>query len=385
MNDALSQLVRISRCVGKDASLIQAGGGNTSAKTQDLRYMYIKASGTALKDMNQAKGWRKLDIGPLLSILEDESLVELPAAERERKVSQRVLQCCRDDMSADTRPSVEAHLHALLGRYVIHLHPVAVGAYVNSKDGRDEFERLFADEDPPGLWAPYTDPGLTLARESCRLIESYRQRHNRAPQIMFFEKHGLAVSADRPDEALQLVDKTIELCTDNLRPLPDAVFPAPPAGAVDGARQAISDAVAAVSEQETQVEYAGASDAVCRFMQHPDAEAMLATTGLNPDELVYANGPALWISAAEPDSIAEKIRQRRDKIPMCPKAYLVEGVGLFVAAESKSAQSVAQITDASLEIRMYAQQLGGLCTLTQREQDFIINWEAEAFRKKQTR
>ena len=27
------------------------GGGNTSVKTEDGRYMYIKASGTALKDM----------------------------------------------------------------------------------------------------------------------------------------------------------------------------------------------------------------------------------------------------------------------------------------------------------------------------------------------
>ena len=53
MNEALKELIRISNKVGSDASLVQGGGGNTSAKTADGKHMYIKASGSALKDMNE--------------------------------------------------------------------------------------------------------------------------------------------------------------------------------------------------------------------------------------------------------------------------------------------------------------------------------------------
>ena len=53
MDKALAELIELSTTVGKDASLVQAGGGNTSVKTEDGKYIYIKASGTALKDMNK--------------------------------------------------------------------------------------------------------------------------------------------------------------------------------------------------------------------------------------------------------------------------------------------------------------------------------------------
>jgi len=52
MNKSLTDLVRISNAAGKDPSFVQGGGGNTSIKTDDGKFMYIKASGTALKEMN---------------------------------------------------------------------------------------------------------------------------------------------------------------------------------------------------------------------------------------------------------------------------------------------------------------------------------------------
>jgi len=57
MDKSLLQLIKISNTVGKDPALTQGGGGNTSLKTDSGRSMYIKASGTSLKDMNEQKGW----------------------------------------------------------------------------------------------------------------------------------------------------------------------------------------------------------------------------------------------------------------------------------------------------------------------------------------
>ncbi len=136
MNKALAELIRISNETGRDPTLVQGGGGNTSVKTTDGKYMYIKASGTALKDMNQKQGWRRIRLEPVLAILKDKSLPKLSASIREPKVVNMLLDACDDNVKTIARPSVEAHLHACLNTSVIHLHPSAAGAYVNAKNGQ---------------------------------------------------------------------------------------------------------------------------------------------------------------------------------------------------------------------------------------------------------
>ena len=77
MNKALADLIKISNITGKDPSLVQGGGGNTSVKSADNKYMYIKASGTALKDMSARKGYRRLKLYAVLEIIKDRSLTSL--------------------------------------------------------------------------------------------------------------------------------------------------------------------------------------------------------------------------------------------------------------------------------------------------------------------
>jgi len=83
MNQTLADLIRISTNTGKDPALVLGGGGNTSIKTPDGKYMYIKASGTALKDMTARQGWRRLRIEAVLSILKDKSISRLDTFQRE--------------------------------------------------------------------------------------------------------------------------------------------------------------------------------------------------------------------------------------------------------------------------------------------------------------
>jgi rhamnose utilization protein RhaD (predicted bifunctional aldolase and dehydrogenase) len=138
MNKALAKLIKISNATGKDTTLVQGGGGNTSVKTDDGKYMYIKASGTALKDMNEESGWRRLRLDKVLEIIKDKQLVKLPTGAREPEVVNRLLLACDDGIIGDSRPSVEAHLHAFLDKCVIHLHPVAVLSFACAKNGQQE-------------------------------------------------------------------------------------------------------------------------------------------------------------------------------------------------------------------------------------------------------
>ena len=93
MDKDLKDLIHVSNEVGKDPDLIQGGGGNTSVKTGEGR-MYVKASGTALKDMCEGAGYRLVDLEQCLAIVDDSALAQMPAAEREREVNRRLVASC---------------------------------------------------------------------------------------------------------------------------------------------------------------------------------------------------------------------------------------------------------------------------------------------------
>ncbi len=382
MDKALADLIKISTTTGKDPELVLGGGGNTSVKTDDGRYMYIKASGTALKDMNTDRGWRRLRIESVLSILTDKSLGKMDAIRRETEVVNRLLLSCDDDVTGGARPSVEAHLHALLDTHVIHLHPLVVAAYVSAKNGRAALKKVFANEEITPLWVPYTDPGFLLARKIAKLVGQYEQEHGGKPRVLFLEKHGLFVTAGSANAAINLVKKVITLCTNGLKALKATKTALVSSTCITEATLAIRKAVYDATGQYLPVSYYPTHEAVAAFMAHKQAPKLLATPALNPDELVYANGSAMWVENARAEAIAKRIRSLIERGQKIPAAFVVKGLGLFVAAEKGVAGLIADITETSLKVRMHAAQMGGVLALTKREQDFINNWESEAFRKK---
>ena len=381
MDKALADLVRISNITGKDSRLVQGGGGNTSVKTTDGKYMYIKASGTALKDMNARQGWRRLKLDAVLSVIEDKSLAKLDASKREPLVVDRLLLACEDNVRTAARPSVESHLHAFLERCVIHLHPLVVAAYVNAKNGRAQIEKLFKSEKFPPLWVPYTDPGFMLAKRISRLVKNYQKQYGIKPAVMILQKHGLFVTAQTPDAALRLVRKVIKLCSSKLKPIKPRKTKSTAKSDITSASQAIGKAVLEATGKSLPVAHY-LDKSVAAFMARKDAAGLLATPALNPDELVYANGSAMWLENHGVKAITRKLKSlvRRGRKPAA--AFIVKGLGLFVAADEKAAPLIAEITTSSLIIRMHAAKFGGVLALNKRQQDFINNWESEAFRKK---
>lgn len=393
MDKALAELIKISNVTGKDPTLVQGGGGNTSVKTPDGRYMYIKASGTALKDMNEKQGWRRMRLEPVLAILKDKSLPKMDASAREPEVVNRLLLACDDNVKIIARPSVEAHLHACLDRCVIHLHPSAAGAYVNAKNGKAKLEKLFKDESLPPLWVPYTDPGYMLAKRIARLVDSYQGQFGKKPAILFLEKHGLFITTKSAAGALRLVRKVMNRCNSKLRQ-------PKPASAKSVKQEIISDVKLCIEKAYFEATGKPAAiwyyynDDIADFLRKKDAKKMLKGS-LTPDELVYANGPAMWVELKKGNKsrsdvmleviskgIAGRLKRQIDTGRKISVAFLVKGVGLFVAGTEKIAPTVRDIVLYSIFIRTNAYRMGGILTLNKRQEDFINNWESEAFRKK---
>ena len=393
MDKALAELIKISRETGGDPTLVQGGGGNTSVKTADGKYMYIKASGTALKDMNEKQGWRRLRVGSALSIVRDKSIAQLDTQKREIEVVNRLLLACDDNIKTIARPSVEAHLHACLDKCVIHLHPSAAGAYHNAKNGKAMLEKLFKDESYPPLWVPYTDPGYMLAKRIARLVDSYQDQFGKMPAILFLEKHGLFITTKTATGALRLVRRVMNRCNSKLKQ--------PKPGSAKSVKQEIiSDVKLCIEKAYFEATGKPAAiwyyynDAIADFFRQKDAKKMLKGS-LTPDELVYANGPAMWVELQKgkksrskvmlegiSKSIAGRLKRQIETGRKISAAFLVKGVGLFVAGTEKIAPTVRDIVLYSIFIRTNAHRMGGILTLNKRQEDFINNWESEAFRKK---
>jgi rhamnose utilization protein RhaD (predicted bifunctional aldolase and dehydrogenase) len=398
MNQALADLIKISNITGKDSTLIQGGGGNTSVKTADGRYMYIKASGTDLKDMDKHAGWCKLQLAPVLAIIKDKSIANLGVHARETKVVKRLLLACDDKAAPGARPSIEAHLHAMLGKCVIHLHPVAVLSFACAKNGKAELEKLFKkienrkskiENSLPPLWVPYAHPGFTLAKKIAKLNADYQNRFGRKPAVLFLQKHGLLISADSPNAALRLLRSVINRCAGKLK-CPKAGKTKPPN------QEIIADVKLCIRRAlyEATGRYAVISyfydDEIAAFWRQKNVQKLLMPPALTPDELLYANGPAMWVQDCNSKKIARRLTRQIRKGKNPPAAFLVKGAGLFIAAADKPvpskvegiAPAVRDIVKNSFVIRTNASRLGGILTLNKLEQDFINRWEADAFRKK---
>jgi rhamnose utilization protein RhaD (predicted bifunctional aldolase and dehydrogenase) len=359
-------------------------------KTADGRYMYIKASGTALKDMNAKEGWRRMRLEPVLAILKDKSLPKMDASTREPEVVNRLLLACDDNVKTIARPSVEAHLHACLDRCVIHLHPSAAGAYVNAKNG---MEKLFKDESLPPLWVPYTDPGYMLAKRIAGLVDGYQKQFGEKPAILFLEKHGLFITAKTAAGALRLVRRVMNRCNSRLKQPKPGIAKSVKREIISDVKLCIEKAYFEATGAHTTIWYYY-SDAIADFLRQKDAKKML-NGSLTPDELVYANGPAMWVELKKSKksrsdimlegiskSIAGMLKRQIDTGRKISAAFLVKGVGLFVAGTEKIAPTVRDIVLYSIFIRTNAYCMGGILTLNKRQEDFINNWESEAFRKK---
>jgi NAD(P)-dependent dehydrogenase (short-subunit alcohol dehydrogenase family)/rhamnose utilization protein RhaD (predicted bifunctional aldolase and dehydrogenase) len=381
VDKSLADLIRISNAVGKDPTLVQGGGGNTSVKTADGKYMYIKASGTALGDMNETRGWRRMRLDSVLAIIKDKSITKLRTQTREVEVVNRLLFACDDNVTGGARPSVEAHLHGLLNTCVIHLHPSVVSAYLNAKDGKAGLEKLFRDEKAPPLWVPYVDPGFTLARKIGELVDGYRRQFKRMPRILFLDKHGLFVTAPTAGATLRLVRMVIERCGATLRP-PQAVRTKPPAPAqVRAAKFCVRRAFFEATGTYSPVTCTD-DEGIAGFERHTDAKRLLSCGALTPDELVYSNGPAMWVDRCDPKTLAKRLTSQIDDGRKPSVAFLVKDVGLLIAGTGKIAQTVKDIVAYSLFIRTNAPRMGGIRTLSRGEQRFINEWESEAFRMK---
>jgi len=390
MDQNLRNMINMSRTAGADNRLVQAGGGNTSVKTDGDSLMYVKASGTSLAQMQEGMGYRTVDVEQCRSMLDDDKLQSMEAVRREEEVARRLKACCVDDNPG--RPSVETSLHALLGHCVLHTHPSVVNGLLCAQEGRQALEQLFGDMDPPYLYVPYVDPGYPLAVRLARDIGKYRKEHGHVPAVTFLENHGLFASADSPDEALDLTRRIFSAIESEWqkRASENEIRSLPPSGTKMRTVRQICAAMrreySEIWDNPVLVQFSE-SKPVKTFLTQPDPRTLFQANPLMPDQVVYCKKMPVWLDQCTQrdhcvQTIRELIRSAEDGDDT-PRCLVADGLGLFAAAPDIGTTRAALATmEATLETLSVASCFGGPRGMSDDAVAYIRDWEVEKFRQK---
>ena len=367
-------MIEISCTVGSNLDYVQAGGGNTSVKSPDGRTMAIKASGTTLTSMSESTGWVEVDIAQVLSIFDRSDLSALESNVREARVLQHLSMVV---VGGSGRPSVETVLHAMLGRVVIHTHPVAANA-LNCGPGSKVLREITPAGETLPLWVPYTDPGWRLATAVKLSAEAYEKKNGCPPAVIFMENHGLLVSAPDVRACLALHKEWVARCERYFSP------EAPPVRTPSGLDSAALRK-AMVSLRRVWREVRGSApfarltdDAELAGVACDERAQTLAEGSLSPDHIVYTGAHA--VVAESLDDLPGKLKPAlSEKAP--PRVAIVRNTGTFLLAENSAKLDAAEsLGVAAARIMRLAAGRGSAHNLAPASAEFIINWEAEHYR-----
>ena len=194
MLDEILGLIYMSKYAGMRNDLAQAGGGNTSVKIND-EDMLIKSSGFQLADIKKDLGYSTVKYRIIVEELK--KLID-NGLEFTEDYGEELL---GNTMIKGGRASIETFLHAITGKYTLHSHPLVVGICLSSEEGKQMLKEMY----PEAVFIPYRKPGVALAEE---YFKKMLKREDYNP-IIFLENHGLVVSADSAEEAVDCTEKIV--------------------------------------------------------------------------------------------------------------------------------------------------------------------------------
>lgn len=192
----IGEFVKISKYAGERFDLIQAGGGNTSVKINNL--LYIKSSGVSLSDVNNKSGYSVLDNNKLKLIFNDVNLLSAKSKYELEIIADKFLMGCIKNDSF--RPSIESFFHSVLKEYVLHTHPLVVNIINCSNDWNVVLKALF----PDSICIDYYTPGIELSIKLEQVIKKKLKT-----EIIFLQNHGLIINGDSADRIIELNEQVI--------------------------------------------------------------------------------------------------------------------------------------------------------------------------------
>lgn len=363
MDSILNDLVNISRKYGSNPEYVIAGGGNTSCKNDN--YLWIKASGTSLATIDE-DGFAKMDRNCLDKIATKNYSND--PLKRETEIKEELHHCIAGDKSK--RPSVETSLHNLLEKaFVVHTHPTLINGLMCAVNSRDITEELFGDD---ALYVEYTDPGYVLFKLVEKKIDEYRLNFNKEPEIIFLENHGVFVSSDTTERINTIYDLINQKINSRINSPAPSNEPVP---------HGLDKEIEILQLKTGLVAKAYNSEIIDRYVRDKEAFEKV-DTAFTPDNIVYCKAHYLFTGSGA-EEVYSSYCNFEKTYGYPPRVIGVKGRGLICIEDSvKSVATVNEVFIDMLKISFYSENFGGPRFMTDRQIEFIDNWEVENYRRK---
>jgi len=347
----MKDLVEISKFSGMREDLVQAGGGNSSVKLGGSR-MAIKSSGIQLAEVSEGSGYSIVDYRLIEQYMQD-------LAQDTAKVSEQEI--LKAALLEGGRPSIETFLHAITKRVTLHTHSVAVNVLTARNGGMELLKSLF----PEALLVDYATPGLKLAKLYYQTYMDAMAAGHKDFKIIFMKNHGMLISGETADEVIRMTE-------------------------------AVNQKIEAYIGMDNTA-YRHAYEIYKTFMDAGIKDGKIIVKVENKVILdVYETfGYNLWNYRICPDCIVFCGRIPFEYSAGCTKDDVVEFVmnhgepvlvqyrqHLFIRAESvRKAREIEAVLAFSAQVAFFNKN-SEMDTLSDEEQNFLLNWDAETYRQK---
>ena len=381
-DDALALRVYSSRLLGAESDLVLHGGGNTSVKAmgqdgfgEPVEILHVKGSGWDLRTIEKP-GFAPTRLTYLQRLAQ---LPQLADTEMMRQLRLALL-----DPGAPT-PSVEAILHALIPcKYVDHSHADVVVTISNTPAGEQILSQLYGDD---VLILPYIMPGFVLARQVAAATSHVDWSRLRAIVLMH---HGIFTFHQdaRASYAtmIELVSKAEAYLAEHTAPLARAEVELTDSDLLylsQLRRQAGKHFAAPVLLRcDTSPSAAG-------FAGLDNAASLLQRGPLTPDHSIHTKPFGAEFDSEPATELADFARRYQDYfrqhcgpehrlLDTMPRYGVWQDRGMiYLAANPKRLDIVADITAHTLRAIQQAEALGGWQTLPREELFAVEYWELE--------
>lgn len=353
----MQNFIKISKYAGMRNDLAQAGGGNTSFKSDD-HIMFVKSSGVQLADVNEQTGYSKVDYKKIRDYFQK----NIEPYEEDVFTEEIGNELLREAQIEGGRASIETFLHAVTGKYTLHSHPTLVNILAAREDGMEILKNLFSG----AVFVPYRKPGAALAETYYKLYRR-QQEQGADGSIVFLANHGLVVSGEDAETVIRRTEQVLEKIAAYLGVDDRAHKNATRLWETIGQMDLLQDNIVYLSENRyLSQEYAGGKLTEKGIWDH----------AFCPDCVVYANKKLLWLKQDYGRQDIEDFMERYG----LPTLIYYEGHFYILAESVRKAQEIENVMSFAAQV-----QCGNMGSriryLSANQQDELLNWDAEKYRR----
>ena len=346
MEKEITNLIKLSKYAGMREDIIQSGGGNTSVKIND-ETMFIKSSGYQLSEMEENVGYSKVNYKKIVDYFK--SHLEIKRSDEKELLENTLIQ--------GKRPSIETFLHSITEKYTLHTHPLLINVFTSRKNGMKELKSMF----PDSLIIDYQTPGIFLAKE---FFDKFSKLENpQKANIVFLKNHGLIVSGKNINEVIELHESILETLENklkvNMQAYRNSTF----------LFKKLEDFI------ENNIVYLCENRRIKNFIENNSIKDV--NYCFSPDSLIYCNKKILLLN--KNDDMLEVVKNHNLKYGNFNVVYF-ENELYIIAPNVKKAKEIESVLSFNLQV-LKLNKNDEMDFLTEEEQNFLLNWDSEKYRK----